>query len=357
MLQNTPLLTCKSTSFEKSVDNPWIIIIAANIDHPWIIIGDFNLTRKPTDKNSSFNSTEANLFNDTINLLGLIEIPLLDRSYTWSNKREHPTLVHLDWCFVNVHWENSFPNTSLASLTRFTSDHVPLFATATSMIPKSKCFRFENAWVFHPTFKASITTVLSGSFPTLVPRKNASFNSSSTVAELAGYGRVASSLLPNEKSTLSYSSMLSIFLRNAALCLRKRTLSDFWQFRVSKRSTLKNCPSGDSALTFALRLTGMKILGSFMLLHLGGAGKTLFRVSNIMGICSFLMMLKATSSGASIPPCSVLLLTPLGVSPCQNCIRILTLPGLIFLHHSRWTRSRLLFSAPALMALASRHAF
>jgi len=165
VLQNTPLLTCKSTSFEKSVDNPWIIIIAANIDHPWIIIGDFNLTRKPTDKNSSsFNSTEANLFNDTINLLGLIEIPLLDRSYTWSNKREYPTLVHLDWCFVNVHWENSFPNTSLASLTRFTSGHVPLFATATSMIPKSKCFRFENAWVFHPTFKASITTVLSGSY-------------------------------------------------------------------------------------------------------------------------------------------------------------------------------------------------
>jgi exonuclease III len=43
------------------------------------IIGDFNLIRSPRDKsNGNFNSSEASLFNDFINNLGLIEIPLLD---------------------------------------------------------------------------------------------------------------------------------------------------------------------------------------------------------------------------------------------------------------------------------------
>jgi len=74
--------------------------VAANIRGPWIVMGDFNLTRTPVDKNNDhFNAAEANGFNDLINSLCLIEIPLSDRAYTWSNKREEPTLVRLDRCF------------------------------------------------------------------------------------------------------------------------------------------------------------------------------------------------------------------------------------------------------------------
>ena len=46
-------------------------------------MGDFNLTRTPVDKNNDhFNAAEANGFNDLINSLCLIEIPLSDRAYT-----------------------------------------------------------------------------------------------------------------------------------------------------------------------------------------------------------------------------------------------------------------------------------
>ena len=89
--------------------------VADTISGPWIVIGDFNLVRDPSDKNTpSFDASEAALFNDLINNIGWIEIPLSNRSYTWSNKQACPTLVRLDRCFVNDAWDALFPNTSLS---------------------------------------------------------------------------------------------------------------------------------------------------------------------------------------------------------------------------------------------------
>uniref|UniRef100_A0ACD5VDS9 Uncharacterized protein n=1 Tax=Avena sativa TaxID=4498 RepID=A0ACD5VDS9_AVESA len=54
--------------------------IFASLANPVAVMGDFNLVRNPKDKSSdNFNSVEADLFNDFINNLGLLEIPLLDR--------------------------------------------------------------------------------------------------------------------------------------------------------------------------------------------------------------------------------------------------------------------------------------
>jgi hypothetical protein len=38
--------------------------------------------------------------NDAISNLGLQEIPLKGRSYTWSNMQQDPLLEQLDWCFT-----------------------------------------------------------------------------------------------------------------------------------------------------------------------------------------------------------------------------------------------------------------
>lgn len=136
--------------------------LARDVSGPWLIFGDFNLTRTPSDKNKGpFNFHEANLFNEMINNVGLIEIPLVERAYTWSNKRENPTLVRLDRCLVNLDWDDSFPNTCLASLTRDASDHVPLLLTASTTIPKGGCFRFENSWHRHQAFKESMRSVIA----------------------------------------------------------------------------------------------------------------------------------------------------------------------------------------------------
>ena len=62
-------------------------------DLNWLVIGDFNLIRRPEDRNKEgADVQEMFLFNDAISTLGLVEIPLLGRQFTWSNKQTEPLL-------------------------------------------------------------------------------------------------------------------------------------------------------------------------------------------------------------------------------------------------------------------------
>jgi hypothetical protein len=118
---------------------------------PWILLGDFNLMWNSTDKNNpSFRQDEADAFNDAIHNLALIELPLTDRLYTWSSNRSEPTLQRIDMAFINICWNQIFPNSTLSSLTRFTSDHVPLLITVSTHIPRPALFRFESSWAQIP---------------------------------------------------------------------------------------------------------------------------------------------------------------------------------------------------------------
>ena len=66
----------------------------------WLIVGDFNLIRRPEDRNREGGDIqEMFLFNEAISSLGLIEIPLHGRRFTWTNKQTEPLLERLDWFF------------------------------------------------------------------------------------------------------------------------------------------------------------------------------------------------------------------------------------------------------------------
>ena len=61
-------------------------------DHDWLLIGDFNLIRKPEDRNRpGGNTSEILLFNETISSLGLVKIPLHGKRFTWANKQNPPS--------------------------------------------------------------------------------------------------------------------------------------------------------------------------------------------------------------------------------------------------------------------------
>jgi hypothetical protein len=65
-------------------------------------VGDFNLLRKPENRNRAGGDiNEMLLFNDAINHLGLIELPLYGRRFTWTNKQESPLMERLDWFFTS----------------------------------------------------------------------------------------------------------------------------------------------------------------------------------------------------------------------------------------------------------------
>jgi hypothetical protein len=89
-------------------------------------------------------------FNSIINL-GLIEIPLKRRRFTWSNMQESPLLEQLDCCFTSLAWTSSFHNTLLIPMVKPLSDHIPCNVQI-GKIPKSQVFRFEIFLMQHPGF-------------------------------------------------------------------------------------------------------------------------------------------------------------------------------------------------------------
>lgn len=90
---------------------------------------------------------EMVLFNEAISNLGLIEIPLKGRKFTWSNMQAAPLLQRLDWFFSSLSWTTSFPNTLAFPLAMTTSDHSPCVISFQTSIPKPQIFRFENKWL------------------------------------------------------------------------------------------------------------------------------------------------------------------------------------------------------------------
>jgi hypothetical protein len=133
----------------------------ANIDMPyesdWIVLGDFNFIRGPEDKNKPGGDiNDMILFNDAINRLGLIELPLKGRKFTWSNMQQDPLLEKLDWVFTSASWSISYPSSFFYPMVKPTSNYVPCVIAFESNIPRSPIFRFENYWLHHSSFKSIV---------------------------------------------------------------------------------------------------------------------------------------------------------------------------------------------------------
>jgi exonuclease III len=135
----------------------WLNNVTIPDEENWLLVGDFNLIRSPQDRNrDGGNVNEMLLFNEVISNLGLVDIPLKGRKYTWSNMRDSPLLQRLDWFFTSVAWSTTFPNTMALPLAMTTSDHIPCVISIKTSIPKSVIFRFENRWLQHPDSLATV---------------------------------------------------------------------------------------------------------------------------------------------------------------------------------------------------------
>jgi len=88
-------------------------------------MGDFNFYRSLEKRNrAGGNYQDILLFNSSISHLGLIELPLKGRSYTWSNKQENPLLQQLDYFFTTP-WSLQYPNTTVLPVAKPILDHTP----------------------------------------------------------------------------------------------------------------------------------------------------------------------------------------------------------------------------------------
>lgn len=144
----------------------WFENIQMLDDLDWLITGDFNLYRKPEDRNKvGGNVGDMLLFNNAISALGLVVIPLHGRKFTWTNKQQPPLLERLDWFFSSQSWTSRYPLTIARSLVLETSDHWPCVIEIKTSIPKGKVFRFENCWMAHDSFMPLVASCWNGFFP------------------------------------------------------------------------------------------------------------------------------------------------------------------------------------------------
>jgi hypothetical protein len=118
-----------------------------------MVLGDFNLIRSPENRNKPGGDiSEMFKFNSVISALGLNEVNLMGRKFTWSNMQPQPLLEKIDWIFISNCWLNNFPITTAKALDMIPSHHCPCVVSISSSIPKVKIFRFENYWLENPDF-------------------------------------------------------------------------------------------------------------------------------------------------------------------------------------------------------------
>jgi hypothetical protein len=138
----------------------WLFHLDIADDALWLLLGDFNFYRFVENRNKQgANMTDIATFNEIISYLGLIELPIKGRAFTWSNMQVDPLLVQLDWFFTSTAWTLKFPHTLVKPLARPTSDHVPCLVSIGTNIPKAKIFRFESFWIRLPGFLEKVNTI------------------------------------------------------------------------------------------------------------------------------------------------------------------------------------------------------
>jgi len=176
-----------------------------------IILGDFNLIRKPEDRNKP--GGDINLmfrFNEIISHLGLNEISLKGRKYTWSNMQHPaPLMEKLDWIFTNSPWTTSYPNTSATALDMTPSDHCPCIVSIATDLPTTSIFRFNNNWLGQQEFQQILSNTWGPHNPDLDPAKVISSKMKSLRRELKKWHSSKISI----KTAISNTKLILLFLR------------------------------------------------------------------------------------------------------------------------------------------------
>jgi hypothetical protein len=137
-----------------------LVNVIISSTYPILITGDFNMTRKDSEKNKpgGYNRWSP-LFNVVIEQGGLMEINLSGRKFTWCNNHEDPTCELLDKVLVSPSWEGKFPLVCAITLPGELSDHTPILIKSGDKPRTNPIFRFENYWFSRPDLQEIIKKV------------------------------------------------------------------------------------------------------------------------------------------------------------------------------------------------------
>ncbi len=109
----------------------------------WVICGDFNVTKNQQEiRGRPWSSRLMGLFFDLLNELEMIDLPLGNQKFTWSNMQSNPTMAKLDHFLISTKWNQAFPLSKVVAVSRITSDHSPILLSTREKLV-SHVFIFE----------------------------------------------------------------------------------------------------------------------------------------------------------------------------------------------------------------------
>jgi hypothetical protein len=134
-----------------------LVHVRASCPEAWLLCGDFNIIYREGDKsNGRLDHRGMRHFRAFINRVAIDELHLEGHRFTWSNRRDNPTLECLDRVFASPEWIAQQPNHLLKALSSDCSDHCPLLLQTNILLWAKGRFRFESFWTKLPDFEAVV---------------------------------------------------------------------------------------------------------------------------------------------------------------------------------------------------------
>ncbi|XP_057444792.1 uncharacterized protein LOC130737039 [Lotus japonicus] len=138
----------------------WEEIIAwkrrSNVNY-WSVVGDFNTVRCSEERkgigadSSSHYRRDSELFNEFIEAMELVDIPLTGKKFTWV-RPNGSAMSRLDRCLVSLGVLDVWPQCVQQVLDREFSDHCPVLLKQLNYEWGPRPFRVINCWLDDPRF-------------------------------------------------------------------------------------------------------------------------------------------------------------------------------------------------------------
>ncbi|KAL7162528.1 hypothetical protein ACSBR2_042925 [Camellia fascicularis] len=152
------ILECCSI-FKQSFECVIVNIYAPNDSFfykPWCFGGDFNEVRFLNERRGCLRRDKGMIeFNEFIELMELVGLPLLGRGFTWCNSVEGHRWSRIDRFLLDPLWLEKF-SLKQWGLPRSFSDHCSLVLMEDERNWGPRPFKFLNAWSLHPNFMAMV---------------------------------------------------------------------------------------------------------------------------------------------------------------------------------------------------------
>ncbi|XP_057447664.1 uncharacterized protein LOC130739404 [Lotus japonicus] len=134
---------------------------------PWLVLGDFNEVCSPSEVwGGEFNNARAMSMLNMLDMCSLIDLGFTGPKFTWERRVNGRRVMakRLDRALGDLAWRSTFCEGYVEHLTRVYSDHAPVLVRleAPPLERRPRPFRFQAAWVTHPSFETVVQHTWEG---------------------------------------------------------------------------------------------------------------------------------------------------------------------------------------------------